>query len=129
MNINSSPKPNNIGQRPPVNNAQRPSEPEEQERTSSVLDKVVTGAKVAGLSMIPGLGGYGVLRPLAFQVGLSGDGAYRAMDAATLMNYASIPLLATSLVFPRTGLIGAGICLAASAAAGLYGANTVGAFE
>ncbi len=127
MNINSSQKPHTFNQRPSTPSAPAPEQTEEQ--GSSILDKVVTGAKVAGLSMIPGLGGYGVLRPLAFQVGLSGDGAYRAMDAATLMNYASIPLLATSLVFPQVGLAGAGVCLAASAAAGLYGANAVGAFD
>ena len=131
MNINSSlTRPNSVDQArsaPPSGsqNAQQVEATEER----SALDKFVTGAKIAGASMIPGIGGRSVLRPLAFQVGLNGDPAWKAMDAATLMNYASIPLLATSLVFPRTGLIGAGICLAASGVAGLYGANAVGAFD
>lgn len=132
MNVNSSintPISRSKQSAAPAQNAAAAEPAEQQQESSSFMDKFVTGVKVAGTSMIPGLGGYGVLRPLAFEVGLNGDPAYKAMDAATLMNYASVPLLATSLVFPRTGLIGAGICLAASGVAGLYGANAAGLFD
>jgi len=90
-------------------NAESPSPPQEaQPEEYSFLDKVAIGARAAGLSMIAGLGSYGALRPLAFNVGVHG-GCWQAMDAATLMNCASVPLRLSSVAFPKTGLIRAGI--------------------
>ena len=100
-----------------------PQAAEKESRTGdSLTDKVLVGARNTALSLIPGVGGLAGLRPMAFEMGISGDGegAFK-MDVATLANYASVPLLFSALAFPTVGLVGAGICLAASGAAGLWG--------
>ena len=55
--------------------------------------------------------------------------AARVLDIATIMNYASVPLAVSAVAFPVVGLVGAGVCLAASGLGGLYGAAKAGAFE
>ncbi len=88
----------------------------------SALDKFARGVTNTAISVIPGIGGFVGLRPLAFQIGWKGDAdGARKMDAATLANYASVPLLLSAIAFPTVGLVGAGLCLAASGVAGLWG--------
>ena len=127
MNIQSSLKsPGKIQS----NNRPNNSKPEPAEEDVSFMDKVVLGAKVTGASMLPVIGGRGVLFPLAFDAGMSGDKtASRLLDTATIMNYASAPLALSAVSFPVVGLVGAGVCLAASGLGGLYGAAKAGLFE
>ncbi len=97
----------------------------------SSLAKAGKIALVSALAAVPGVGGYFVLYPTAFNVGLNGEAKAAAiLDKATLANYGSVLSLLYGAV---TGSpVALGLTAAASAfsfGAEAYGLVKLGAFD